>query len=1617
MSAMLLTSIDTSAFAARALMESSPSSIDPFITGNVIQNPSFENAIGSGFGNWDSTNGATRVTTLAPAETNAFTGPGGAGGTFPDGAAALRLVSGAAGADADFTFHVFDGVREGDLVTFSASAESNILAAAACTFETSANVFAGGQACGAQLKIEFQTVSSSGASTKRLIALSSKINVGSAPAGAGYVNFTASGVVPSGVNRVVFVIEAARDAGVTTALFDRVLGSVNPTAFNVTLGKRRAKAGDIVPAVVSFQNESNNTFTGVQLRVNNPKGINVNLSDVQLNFNNAQAVEGSVIVPIGTLTAGEATVITLPFVVTGAVKPGHLYDIDFILTDSAGMNQRVRERLLIEEDPMFDESTVIGKVFHDRNRDGEQQSGEDGMPFVNLYTEEGIMITTDENGMYHIPNMRPGRHVLKIDAHTLPENTEFITEESYLFKSTPGVMSKVNFAVAPRGKEDWEGGNPSMPKEFEGDLSVQITQGLDTTPPQLDVLMEPDVLRLGAGVLERQPLFTFDLNYPHMVRKWILEIRDEMGRKVWSGYGIGKPPADTLWEGLTDSGVLIQPGIYSYRLIVEDDKGRQDWSLLKFFRVFSKVGKVASAEDWEGSVKEEMVYQSSPKAGKNYVEEISPVGNFNIFKDGKRSIPLIAKPTVHVRGRTMPGYKAYVNDAPVDVNPDTGRFNKEFYVNPGENEFVVNVVSPEGESTLYTEKVKVKDSMFFLVALGEQELGKNFADGSIETVGSDKQYKDGFYQDGRLSYFLKGKLKGKFLVKSKFDTGDKRNALFTNLDPDEYYPIYGDKSQINYEGLNTGSRFYMLVEMDRSFVRWGSFQTEFDDTELASYNRTLSGLQVHHESLQSTPYGDPQRGFKVFSSQSSNKGAHVELESTGGTLYYLRDRDIVEGSEQLSVEVRDKIQDIAIGRYDLQEGTDYEIDYESGRVMLTRPLSSMASPHTSFSTDLADGNRVFLIADYEYVDSFDPRENDNRGFRGYTHMGKHIRVGGTMVEERRNQADYDLRAVDMTMKFGRNTRIVTEYATSMLQQKDQAVSYDGGFNYANLGLLSGRKNDGRERAYLIKAESKPVKNWEVNGFLQGVEPGFSNDILKSQEGYKKYGVANRYRLTDNLHLKYRYDHNEIEESLLPLTSGNILAPFESFNSHTGGVTYDNGLWLAEGEYFHRTFNGPDNPGWLSPSLESEIPFNDGIVAKLGYRVTERFMPYAKAQVAIHDKGNHQFGGGVRYEVMNDLYAYLEQMFGKVGDSTLFGIEKRHGPSASTYASLKSHDRGIGSKTLSTAIGSNYHFDNGSRLYSERELSTYNSVDGFADIFGYDSKFGEHWDYGARFERRRLNNSTTRRLDTLALQGLARANTYNTVGGHLAYIGAAQKVEDWEGNVKYSPFEKLKARVSGEFRKDQDQPELWQVVTRNSLEYKVSQDLSFLSYLNLSYSSAQFSSSAFDLDTNFMEWNTGFAYRPVKHDRFNMLARYTRIINSDKLSLFGTDLNTDDSAHIIQMDASYDINRYVEIVEKVGFKRSIASLLSDDFALNSMLWANRLNFHVTRKWDIAAEYRILLQDKSADNHLHGALVEVDRELYDYVRVAVGYDFADFTDDLRKSNDYSSHGPFVRMSGKF
>nr|MBU9888628.1 hypothetical protein [Candidatus Omnitrophota bacterium] len=77
----------------------------PVSFANVLGNPSFEEPIGNGSGgNWDSTNGATRL------DNAMVTGMGFS--DVPDGQYALWIDNGAG----QFTFQVKDNVREGQMV-------------------------------------------------------------------------------------------------------------------------------------------------------------------------------------------------------------------------------------------------------------------------------------------------------------------------------------------------------------------------------------------------------------------------------------------------------------------------------------------------------------------------------------------------------------------------------------------------------------------------------------------------------------------------------------------------------------------------------------------------------------------------------------------------------------------------------------------------------------------------------------------------------------------------------------------------------------------------------------------------------------------------------------------------------------------------------------------------------------------------------------------------------------------------------------------------------------------------------------------------------------------------------------------------------------------------------------------------------------------------------------------------------------------------------------------------------------------------------------------------------------------------------------------------------------
>jgi hypothetical protein len=172
------------------------------------------------------------------------------------------------------------------------------------------------------------------------------------------------------------------------------------------------------------------------------------------------------------------------------------------------------------------------------------------------------------------------------------------------------------------------------------------------------------------------------------------------------------------------------------------------------------------------------------------------------------------------------------------------------------------------------------------------------------------------------------------------------------------------------------------------------------------------------------------------------------------------------------------------------------------------------------------------------------------------------------------------------------------------------------------------------------------------------------------------------------------------------------------------------------------------------------------------------------------------------------------------------------------------------------------------------------------------------------------------------------------------------------------------------------------------------------------------------EAQFHEMGTGIAYRPVNFDRLNLLAKYSYITNElpDNQSDFA--LPQQDIRNIYAIEGAFDICKYLQLVGKFAMRDMSEKVYprTDWTDSQTYLYIGRVNFHITQKWDIAAEYRDLANRQIEDSKA-GWLLEVDRDLGDYIQMGVGYNFTDYDDDLSNSDNYDAGGWFVRVNGKY
>ena len=113
-------------------------------------------------------------------------------------------------------------------------------------------------------------------------------------------------------------------------------------------------------------------------------------------------------------------------------------------------------RLQIRAGILSDCGTIVGRVFVDKNFDGEQQPGEPGVPNAVIYMDDGNRITTDANGLYSLAYVISGSRSGTLDLTSLPGYTLApnlyrieANSPSRMVNLSPGGMARMNFAVTP----------------------------------------------------------------------------------------------------------------------------------------------------------------------------------------------------------------------------------------------------------------------------------------------------------------------------------------------------------------------------------------------------------------------------------------------------------------------------------------------------------------------------------------------------------------------------------------------------------------------------------------------------------------------------------------------------------------------------------------------------------------------------------------------------------------------------------------------------------------------------------------------------------------------------------------------------------------------------------------------------------------------------------------------------------------------------------------------------------------------------------------------------------------------------------------------------------------
>jgi len=380
------------------------------------------------------------------------------------------------------------------------------------------------------------------------------------------------------------------------------------------------------------------------------------------------------------------------------------------------------------------------------------------------------------------------------------------------------------------------------------------------------------------------------------------------------------------------------------------------------------------------------------------------------------------------------------------------------------------------------------------------------------------------------------------------------------------------------------------------------------------------------------------------------------------------------------------------------------------------------------------------------------------------------------------------------------------------------------------------------------------------------------------------------------------------------------------------------------------------------------------------------------------QNNGRFGAGGSYSLTQRFKLDGEVSAGDLGPGGRLGTSFLATERTQLYLNyLLENDRtdgGVPIRQSSVVTGVKQGLSDSSSVYLEERYHDAGSQSGLTHAAGVNLVEKERWNLGASAEAGTLVDAQT-----------SAQTDRKAAGVRLAYNRDSLQLTS---GIEYR-------------RDDTEQPDTTKVqrsawLFRNSIKYQLTPDWRVIGKLNHSFSDSTLGDF---YGGGYTEAVVGYAYRPVRNDRLNALAKYTYFYNVPTTGQVGAE-NTPSGfiqkSQIASLDLTYDLTAAWSIGGKYAYRLGQVSLdrVNPVFFDNTAhLAVLRLDWRFHKDWEGMAEGRMLdLPDVHQTRS--GLLGAVYRYLGKHLKAGVGYNFTNFSDDLTDLG-YDHQGAFINLVG--